>query len=192
MNCKQARNAWMLRCSDELHIRDAAALKAHLETCATCREEERLLTWIVEAEHSAMPRREVRETTLNNVLRRAETDLTHEHVRRRSGPAAFPSFFELWRPALLYGTAAVLLIAVSLQFLRPAPTELAREHPPARFAVDANIALAWDPDLDEALYELETLLAFAGYEELDEWRGNGDLSLDELAAELLELEGWSI
>lgn len=192
MNCKQARNVWMLHRGREPDAGNAAALKAHLETCTTCREEERMLAWLVEAEKTATLPREVRASTVDSILRRAESELKHGHVRGRSGPAAFPGFFELWRPALLYGAAALLLIAVLLPFLRTAPTEVVHEHAPTWLTVDVNAALAWDPDLDDAIYELETLLAFVGDESRDALQSNGDLSLDELAAELLELEGWSI
>jgi hypothetical protein len=192
MNCKQARNAWMLHRGREPDAGNAAALNAHLEACATCREEARMLAWLVEAEKTATPLQEVRASTVDNILRRAESELRHGHVPGRAGPAAFPGFFELWRPALLYGAAALLLIVVLLPFLRTAPTDVVHEHAPTRFTVDVNAALAWDPDLDDALYELETLLAFVGDESRDALRSNGDLSLDELAAELLELEGWSI
>lgn len=191
MNCRQAQNALLLRQSRELRARAAANLNRHLEACPACREEERLLNALMEAERNADPRTDVGQAVIDRILARAEADLVQTEARevRRNGLA---DFVELWRPALIYGTAALLLALLGFHLLRtaPGPTFVEAPHEPIMFL--PNGMLAWDPDLDDALDELEILLAYAFQDDLGETQANGVPSLDELATELLEMEGWNI
>ncbi len=191
MKCRQAKSALLLQQSGEIGGRAADALKKHLEVCATCREEERLLNALVETERNTDARADVGQAVIDRILARAEADLarTRPHGSRSSGLA---DFFELWRPALIYGTAALLLAILSFHLLRTGPAPTLVEAPFEQIAAERETALAWDPDLDDALDELEFLLAYTLHDDGVDTQANGVPSLDELAAELLELEGWNI
>jgi anti-sigma factor RsiW len=191
MNCRDVRNNLLLAQSGELPARRRAALDRHLAACETCRAYQSVLDGVVSAAKSALLDRDVSPFTLHRIQQEARRHAPLSTSARRRKPLIQPRFLEMWRPAAFSAVAALLMLAVSLLLVRQLsvpPVTLVREaltSPPVTPAPGA-----WTTDVDAELDELWLLLADAGAGLAP--APNNDESLDSLAVDLMELEGWSI
>lgn len=190
MNCTQAKDAILLHASGELDAAAQHALRRHLDGCAGCRAYASDLDTLVRVEQSSQSAVMPREEIVASILKKAAPSAPAPRARREAPNRSWiEDLLAAWRPALMYGAAAVALLLVSLRMLKRETAVVAQPVP----AASASAAeLAWDPGLDETLSNLDTLLVSALSDVSAESSGNGDASLDDLAAELLELEGWNI
>jgi hypothetical protein len=126
---------------------------------------------------------QISEFTLRRIEVAATRSLHPSGERRDTG-----GLLEMWRPALISGAAASLLLLLAITYFRRDPAEFAQLPGPESTDTPVEL-LAWDVSFDEEFASLNSLLALSvddtGTSE------NGD-SLDSLAEELIELESWSI
>lgn len=194
MNCHTARDHLLLAQSGELSPGRRPPLDRHLAGCAACR------AYRDAADGMAA---QYRETPLERDVSPFILHRIDEEARRRApapaAPAARerpiqPGILELWRPAALSGLAALTLLLLGGLLLRhlsaPSAPEVAQRGEPLPSPAEPPAPAVWTTDVDAELHQLWTLLADAGAE-LESANGP-DESLESLAGDLLELEGWSI
>ena len=190
MNCNECRDAVLLEQSGELESREQDALAKHLDGCAECRAYREGLSAMISAAREMPLGSDVSEFTIRRIM--AAGERAHTPAGRRQ--AAGGRFIELWRPALMSGAAALLLILFGIQFAGRTSSPVAQAPGPDAGVIDGQETdlLAWDAGLDDELEMIESLLAMA----TDDANGFGlqenGTSLDQLAEELIELESWSI
>lgn len=175
MTCEERQHQILLRQSDELSAPDQLDLEKHLDQCSACRTFSMELGQITATEETLPPQREVSELTLARIRRRAAS-------RQQRTP-----FYQTWRPALLYGAAAIFLLLFTLRFtasqrVDPAQTRTSQEIP------------SWDDGWDHAMWDLvEQLTTLDSRDDIDTAQIDPrEESLDDIAREILELEEWNI
>lgn len=179
MNCDTAQQNLLLAASNELAAADLAALRAHVSECDVCREYETDVSRMMTAFRGIRLDRDVRTETLIKIENEAERPL---RPAARSRTARAPSFFELWRPALVYSAAAVLLILMAVSVIHRSGTELAN--------AQNERALAWDSAFDSELDVVFDLLVLAEGDAADS--GGQYDTLEDVANDLLAWEDWQI
>ncbi len=121
----------------------------------------------------------------------------HQHSEHRNR-MAFPGF--AFRPAFAAAAAAVLLLSLGFGLLnlnRGQETEVARDTPEETFDFTQELLASVLDDMDAQLSSIDASLDSleGGLEGENFWESlnsNGSLSEEDIAAELLELEGISI
>lgn len=182
MNCQETRNQLLLLSSGEAEANAEVRVRPHLKACAECRAFQTETEWILAATRHADHQPDVSELTVARIEAAAR-----EGLDRPSGVAGRESsFWTTWRPALAYGAAAMLLLGMGIGYLR---SQSADERMVAD-SVDlpASTTLAWNPALDVELDTMATVLtlAFDGVEE------TASESAEDIASDLMALEGWEI
>lgn len=183
MNCAKAQQAVLLAQSGELAAKRQSALEDHLAACPTCRAYQADLSRMVTVSRDTPLDEQVSEFTLRRIEAAAARSLHPSGERRDAG-----ALLEIWRPALISGAAACLLLLLALTFIRRDSVDVAQSPPPESPEPSPEL-LAWDVSFDEEFASLNSLLAMSV--EDTGTAENGD-SLDTLAEELIELESWSI
>lgn len=179
MNCDIARQNLLLAESDELTPDGCDALERHIADCAPCRAYRIEMDRMVTAFRDVRLDRDVRDDTLRSIRKEAEAE--PGGAFRRS-PAREESIVTLWRPALVYAAAAVVLILVGTPFIRRSAPELSQ-------APERRV-LTWNSTFDSELDDVYDLLALAEGDS-SEGAARRD-TLDEIADDLLDLEDWQI
>ena len=183
MNCEHAQQAVLLAQSGELTVKRQSALDTHLAACPACRIYQADLSRMVTASRDTPLDEQVSELTLRRIEAAASHALHPAEKRRAPG-----ALLEMWRPALITGAAASLLLLLALTYIRRDSADFAQAPNPESMDPAPEL-LAWDVSFDEEFASLNGLLALA-VEDAGTTE-NGD-SLDTLAEELIELESWSI
>lgn len=183
MNCELNRNYILLRESGELKAIQRKALETHLISCAECRKYEEESSTLVDLVRTATLEAEPGKFTLHHIREAAENHRsrtpTHNHVRKTQQLS-----WITWRPAILYAAAAVALLFIGTTFLYRESSDMARHEPPSTGDhADAFDYLTWAPSLDEEFAEVYDLLGSV----TDDLEGE-----DDIASDLLLLEGWNI
>jgi hypothetical protein len=181
MKRKTMEDRILLAQSGELSPRKRARLERYLEQDSDRRAYREALDGLTRLVRQCRTEEDVSDHALRRIHAAAERGL---EARRR--PAAHPS----WRPALACAAAALALFAAGLLALHRLRGPSGPERVEHRQAPEAAAVTAWDAGLDKEIEALDEMLTLA--------LGNaGDgapaaESLDELARELLELEGMEI
>lgn len=110
MTCVHATTWLHLYVDGRLHVRQLARLEAHLETCATCREDLLLLEVVCEAATAVAPIQDPAGLTRLIMSRIAEVEA------RRVAAAGQRQFGVGWADALLAGAMATLATLIFLMF----------------------------------------------------------------------------
>ncbi len=183
MNCEQFQQQILLAESGEQKRSDIQPLESHLATCDACQTFRRELTQLTTTVQKAPLEHDVSELTLARIQAAARENVPEQEPSSLPDrPAPAPTFSQ-WRPALTYAAAAVVMLVFGLHFIQQikAP-EIAQVTPaPAEY-------LAWDPAIDEELSALDDYLVLA----LDDINSGTQESTDDIATDLMNLEGWSI
>ncbi|MBU0678273.1 MAG: hypothetical protein KJ626_09140 [Verrucomicrobia bacterium] len=112
-----------------------------------------------------------------------------EAVKKHARPLPF---FSLWRPAVVYAAAALLLVVgISyMTFLRDVPQIADND-----ISQPEETFVEWNGDFDEQITELDTMLALASEGDWEAWEPKAQDTADDsesIARELLLLEGEQI
>lgn len=186
MKKKSIQDRILLSQSGELSPRERSRLEEDLERDASGRAYRADLDALAAMSREPSSRPDVSEATVQHI-HRAAADATHAAGSKRARRQVTS-----WTPALAYAAAALVLLATGaflVQRLRvPGADEMAREQTPPSPA--ATEALSWDDPFDAEIEALDEMLAMVFAE--DEEEGSASESLDDLAAELIELEGIEI
>lgn len=180
MNCDRTRELLLLSSSGEAPADSRVHIDRHLASCPECRAFDAETRWILTAAGSAPLEADISELTLARIAEAARG----ASIR----PATVqPTFWQAWRPALTYGAAAVVVVALGIGVLRHAAP-----HPDASSAAsssaDSTPTLAWDPSLDQELNTLDAVLTMA-FEDVEEPQPE---SAEDIAFDLARMEGWGI
>ena len=175
MTCEERQLQILLSQSDELSAEDQLDLEKHLDQCPLCHTFSAELGEITAAEEVLSPQRKVSEWSLVRIRRRATA-----HHRSTS-------FYQTWRPALLYGAAAIFLLLFTLRFtasqrVSPGQTRVSQEIP------------SWDDNWDVVMSDLtEQLTMLSANHDMNNAKiDHREESLDDIARDILELEEWNI
>jgi len=188
MNCEQAEQRMLLRDSGELGIGGRWRLRRHLATCARCRATEASVRALTAAARN-WSAGEPSDRALDAVRQLVQTA-----PDRRDDIVVAPAIRPSWKAA--WACATVLLALGAALWWRgtadrsDAPAPVADTTPDAREG-----ALAWDNGLDAELDALDSLVTTAWDEGVVAARTGATLEEsgeDELARELLELQGYTI
>lgn len=187
MNCETYRNHILLRDSGELRTAQVKALESHLATCEDCRAFAADTGDITRLYRAQQLEAEPGEPTLERIRAAAGRHVPAANPSaRRPGRHAPVSPWQQWRPAILYAAAAVLVLFIGITALRKQPSAPITQAPgraPVRPATGDAELYAWAPQLDEQLDEVYELLGMVSDDLEPE---------DDIASDLIELEGWSI
>lgn len=180
MNCTHAQRACLLAQTGELGRWGAWRLRRHRAECAACRAFEADLGRLqaLAGEQPAADHPVWMEPILNEARRH------RRRSERRLGRSE--SWSVLFRPALVYGGLALLLIAGLYPFLRGGPSNEGQ----APSAGTERLVMAWETDafaeeLERVQYLLEPSPEWADQERVS---ANDSDDIDAIAHELLSLE----
>lgn len=185
MNCETYQHHILLRDSGELRGAPRKALERHLATCENCRAFAADAADIAQRFRDRELEAEPGELTMARIRSAAEQHVpAHPPRRQAPGRRETASPVQLWRPAILYAAAAVLVIFIGISVLQKQSTPVAQAPAPGLTAAitDAEL-LAWAPQIDDQLDEVYELLGIVSDDLEPE---------DDIASDLIELEGWNI
>lgn len=170
MTCTHAATWLQLYVDGRLHARHLARLEAHLDTCATCRQDLVLLEIVCEASTAVAPLHEPARLTYAIMSRIAEVEA------RRAAATSQRRFGMGWADALLAGAMATVATLVFLLFqpglrqtasLAMSQTILPLERSLGAFLVTSSSWFAW---LVWIGIGVMIAVYFAGSEVRAEWR----------------------
>jgi predicted anti-sigma-YlaC factor YlaD len=170
MTCAHAATWLQLYVDGRLHVRHLARLEAHLDTCATCRQDLVLLEVICEAATVVAPLQEPAQLTHAIMSRVAALEA------RRAAATSQRRFGVGWADALLAGAMATVATLVFLLFqpglrqtasLAMSQTVVPLERSLAAFLVASSSWFAWLVWIGIGLL---ITVCFAGGEVRAEWR----------------------
>ena len=169
MTCKDIQHQLLLLQSGEDNGDQRDVVAAHLLSCDNCRAYRNDLQAFTAAEEAMEPVRDVSELTLARIRRRA---------KRKA-----PSFYQTWRPAILYAAAAVALLLFTLRFVDRQEMQVVASRDALQQQTHGDAV--WDDTWEDDMRELDQLVS--ALESVD----SGE-SVEEIAEDLLELEAWNI
>lgn len=182
MKKKTIEDLILLAQSDELAPREREQLGRDLARDPACRAYRADLDTLAILVRERLPAEEASEITVERIRAAAA------QAARQKQPTVS------WHPAFAYATAALLLLAAGVFYLnrlnRPATRQVAGAPPSTVVPADVPADLAWDAELDAEIEALDEMMAMA-FGEADE-TGTTQESLEDLAEELIELEGIEI
>ena len=185
MKCESAQKQVLLAQSGEFSWLGRRGLSRHLRDCATCRQFEAALNGITEQVRRSGPDVAVSPDVMDRIRAAARrensrSELIHIHPSREPLSAIF-------RPAIIYSAAAILLLTGFWLTVRPAlnQPQVAEQTAPSAVSED------WDTaGIDTQIETLDDWLEVASADE--DTADSEPLDIDSIARELLELEGQQI
>ena len=182
MKCEFAQQQILLAQSRELSWLGRQKLSRHLRDCVHCRQFESALIKITDYAHFPESELAVRADVMERIRSTARRENSRSewiHIRPNR-----ESFFVVFRPAIIYSAAAIMLLAGFWLMFRPALN-------PSKNIAQTVSGQDWDmASIDTQIETLNDWLDLAAVDEETTTTGSEDINT--LARELLELEGKQI
>jgi len=185
MKCESVQKQILLAQSGEVSWLGRRKLSRHLCNCANCRQFETALNGITAQVHRSEPDLVVSFAVLDRIRSAARKEISRSasiHIRPSREP-----FFSIFRPAIIYSAATILLLVGFWLTLRP----VLNQPQVAKQKATTAIGEDWDTaSIDTQIETLDDWLDFAVAD--NEITTTGIEDIDAIARELLELEGQQI
>ena len=192
----------LLEQSGELHLLGRWILHWYLQRDPSMQDYRNDLMLITKSYREYTASQLISDQAMDNIMAAAKeaASLSEEY---RLEPLAPPVFS--WKPALVYASALLLLLAgvVIVKYTKSSGTTQVAQLKTYTTPSNQNLVsekdsatvetLAWDDHMDEAISDLGSMVAMAS----EDWEDYGKYSettesIDDIATELLELEGSNI
>ncbi len=178
MKPEEIERKLLLKMTNELSANHTKCLETELDHNSTAARIEAELEAIFSAARSTENETRMSDTTMLAIKNHAHRELRrNEHSRRGNRQQ---SLLKVWQPALLYATAALLILTLSIPMRHLFLTK------DSILGVPRIAVLEWDEDLDSQLLALDEEVTFALLEYSE--AADADRGIDALVDEFLKIE----
>ena len=183
MNCSQSQKYILLHLSGELNRLRYQRLQHHMKQCESCRRFSAEVNILQDTIQKDLSDRTIPAFTKQSIMDAAEREWQRKTKRHKTPTLT-------WKPAFAYAALSILVLLTFLVIVQPL-----RQPAPSDETTAQPIIAQWQDNIDEELDQIDELLTLASIDPTttdNGSSGNDDMDINQIAEELLTLEGIEI